>query len=31
MDGRNIKVSIAKEREERPPRRGGWEDRGGGY
>ena len=31
MDGRNIKVSIAKPREERPPRRGGWEDRSGGY
>jgi hypothetical protein len=24
-------VSIAKPREERPPRRGGWEDRSGGY
>ena len=27
MDGRNVKVSIAKPREERPPRRGGWDDR----
>lgn len=30
MDGRNVKVSIAKPREERPARRSGWDDRGGG-
>ncbi len=28
MDGRNIKVSVAKPREERPARRG-WDDRAG--